>query len=97
MTDEEKGSTSLNRTDSKSGSASASSVEKLPIDSTEYIHGTTKQLDVALALVAGDSAANQALEAEFSADELRRLRWKLDRHLLPLLCLIYTGVSAFLK
>ena len=90
MSDEEKGAKSLHHTESRS--ATASSVEKLPIDSTEYIHGNAKQLDVALSLVAADGAANQALESEFSPKELRRLRWKLDRHLLPLLCLIYTGI-----
>ena len=84
--------TSLHFADSRTRSGTwQSSDEKLPTDSTEFIHGTAKQLDVALALVAADDSANKVLEAEFSADELRRLRWKLDRHLLPLLCLIYTG------
>lgn len=89
---DEKAIRTLHYTDSRTRSDTwHSSDEKLPTDSVEFIHGTAKQLDVALALVAADGSANEKLEAEFSADELRRLRWKLDRHLLPLLCLIYTG------
>ena len=56
----------------------------------ELIHGDLKQLDVGLKLVAGHSD-----EPEVSPQESKRLRRKIDRHLLPLLCAIYAGESSF--
>ncbi|KAI5121702.1 hypothetical protein M0805_002095 [Coniferiporia weirii] len=59
--------------------------EKDGAASTEYIHSDLKNLDVGLALVAG-----HADEAELTPQESKRLRRKIDWHILPLLCLIYT-------
>lgn len=52
----------------------------------ELLHGDYKSLDVGLALVAG-----HADEPELTPQESKRLRRKIDWHLLPMLCLIYTG------
>ncbi|KAL5522700.1 hypothetical protein ACEPAG_8718 [Sanghuangporus baumii] len=59
--------------------------EKTIAPGAEYIHGNLKHLDVALELVAGHSD-----EQEISPEESKRLRRKIDRYLLPLLCVIYT-------
>lgn len=60
--------------------------EKLPTDSTEFIHGDLRSLDVGMKL-----AAKHGADPELSPQESARLRRKIDWHLLPLLCLIYTG------
>ena len=54
--------------------------------SVEHIAADLKALDVGLSLVAGHTQ-----DAEISPQESKRLRRKIDRHLLPLLCFIYTG------
>ncbi|THH12134.1 hypothetical protein EW145_g185 [Phellinidium pouzarii] len=66
--------------------------EKAEKASVEYIYGDLKNLDVGLELVAGVDE-----HAEFSPQEAKRLRRKLDWHLLPMLCLIYTGMGALLS
>ncbi|KAH8113932.1 MFS general substrate transporter [Phellopilus nigrolimitatus] len=53
--------------------------------STECIHGELKNLDVGLALITG-SIEN----GDLTPQEAKRLRRKIDWHLLPLLFLIYT-------
>ncbi|KAI5118501.1 hypothetical protein M0805_004001 [Coniferiporia weirii] len=55
--------------------------------SHNYIHSELKELDVALMLVAGHA---EGAVTEFTSQELKRIRRKIDWHLLPLLCLIYT-------
>ena len=60
--------------------------EKQPIDSASTIHGDFSTLDVGLKLAAGHEN-----DPDVSPLESARLRRKLDWHLLPLLCLIYTG------
>lgn len=55
-------------------------------DSVEHITADLRTLDVGLSLVAGHTD-----EPEISPQESKRLRRKIDRHLLPLLCFIYTG------
>ena len=61
-------------------------------ESTEYITGSIQDLDVGLALAAGhvnDSALDPAA--------CGRLRRKLDWHILPLLCAVYTGMLRFIS
>lgn len=60
--------------------------EKHPSDSTEFIHGDISTFDVGMKL-----AAKLGDDPELSPQESARLRRKIDWHLLPLLCLIYTG------
>ncbi len=55
----------------------------------DIIQGDLNTLDVGLALIVGQSDD----EARLSAEESMHLCRKIDRHLLPLLCLIYTGKS----
>ena len=52
----------------------------------QHVTADLRALDVGLALVAG-----HAEDPELSPQESKRLRRKIDRHLLPLLFLIYTG------
>jgi hypothetical protein len=65
--------------------------EKLPIDngSLECVANDVKNLDVAVSMAAGHSDDIIDKEAD------RKLRWKIDLHLLPLLMFIYTGSYAF--
>lgn len=68
--------------------------EKSPLDTDgveaggEYVvsGGRLKELDVALSFALG-----HADDPDLSPAETARLRRKLDWHLLPLLCAIYTG------
>ena len=66
--------------------------EKTSVSDAELIHGTYKSLDVGLKLVTGHSD-----EPEVSPEESKRLRRKIDRHLLPMLCVIYTGACPSLS
>ena len=52
----------------------------------EHIAADLKAFDVGLALVAGHDE-----DPDISPLESKRLRRKIDRHLLPLLFLVYTG------
>lgn len=61
--------------------------EKICYDDAKLIHGELRTFDVGLALVAQDHLK----EPETSAEESVKLRRKIDWHLLPLLCLVYTG------
>ena len=66
---------------------SRSSIEKVDVNtSQEYIHSGIKELDVTFTL-----AEQHAKDREYTPEENRRLRNKLDWHLLPLLCYIYMG------
>ncbi len=56
--------------------------------SIDVVHGELKSLDVGLALV-----ADRSEDADLSPQESKRLRRKIDWHLLPMLFLIYTGRS----
>ncbi|THG94563.1 hypothetical protein EW026_g6935 [Hermanssonia centrifuga] len=53
--------------------------------SIDVVHGELKSLDVGLALV-----ADRSEDADLSPQESKRLRRKIDWHLLPMLFLIYT-------
>ena len=76
--------------DTRAPSRDASSLdEKVPIDDLELIHGDFKRMDVGLRLVTGHSE-----EPEVPPGESKRIRRKIDWHLLPLLCIIYTGTLA---
>lgn len=61
--------------------------EKSPLDSgsLECVHNDVKNLDVAAAMAAGHT------DDTVDKEEDRRLRLKIDWHLLPLLMFIYTG------
>lgn len=61
--------------------------EKSGGSETEFIHDELKRLDIGLALLKGHTE-----DAAISPEESKRLRRKIDWHLLPLLCLIYTGL-----
>ena len=61
--------------------------EKCSFESTELVQGDLKTLNVGLILI-----VDRPGEDSLSPEESRRLRRKIDWHLLPLLCLIYTGV-----
>ena len=52
----------------------------------EHIAADLKALDVGLTLVAGHGE-----DPDVSPQESKRIRRKIDRHLLPLLFLVYTG------
>ena len=60
--------------------------EKFGFDPTECMQVDLKALDVGLALI-----ADETNETPLSPYEAKRLCRKIDWHLLPLLCLIYTG------
>ena len=73
--------------DPEPGSPTNSIDEKVPIDngSLECVHNDVKNLDVAVSMAAGHSEDIIDKEAD------RKLRRKIDWHLLPLLMFIYTG------
>ncbi|KAF7798393.1 hypothetical protein EIP86_009614 [Pleurotus ostreatoroseus] len=64
--------------------------EKTSHDDVKLIHGNLKTFDVGLALAAQD----QLEEGDVSAGESARLCRKIDWHLLPLLCFVYTRLIA---
>ncbi|KAJ3554235.1 hypothetical protein NM688_g3211 [Phlebia brevispora] len=60
--------------------------EKVRYDDIDLIHGDFKTLDVGLTLV-----VDQSDDTPLQAKDAKRLRRKIDWHLLPLLCMIYTA------
>lgn len=54
------------------------------------VKADVRALDVAVELAAGHTD-----DTEISPEEFRRLRFKLDKHILPLLGFIYAGMFCF--
>ena len=72
--------------ETKDTSRENSFVDEKVDGSTEHIHESIRRLDVGLVLLKGHTE-----DVAVTPEESKRLRRKIDWHLLPLLCLIYTG------
>lgn len=62
--------------------------DKLDTSATGFLQGDLKALDVGLVLI-----VDRVDDPPVSPNESKRIRRKVDRHILPLLFFIYTGMS----